>query len=171
MSVVTLRPPRPGDAEILFSLVYRTSVTDTLSWDGPESLEGFRNNLEHLATEVSTGKKHFFVIVENLSGNPIGTTDIRPYEDTYRADVGLWIGKDYQDKGYGTSVIRQLVVYGFDRLGLEKIEATVFVGNIPSRRIFEKNGFKLEGTIRKAVRKRGVFLDGWLFGVLKEEYR
>jgi RimJ/RimL family protein N-acetyltransferase/uncharacterized protein (DUF952 family) len=171
VGVVTLRPPQTGDAEALFPLIFNTGVTDTISWDGPESMEGFRNSLAYLAREVSTGKQHFFVIVEESSGNPIGSADIRPYQDTYRSDVGLWIGKAYQDKGYGTSVVRQLVDYGFERLGLEKIEATVFVGNWASRRVFEKNGFQLEGSIRKAVCKRGEFLDEWLFGILKEEYR
>ena len=52
---------------------------------------------------------------------------------------------------------------------LKKLEATVFVGNHASRRAFEKNGFTLEGTIRRAVRKRGVLVDEWLFGIVGEE--
>ena len=65
--------------------------------------------------------------------------------------------------------MRLLARYAFDELGLAKLEATVFVGNVASRRIFEKNGFLLEGTIRRAVRKRGRFVDEWLFGKLAEE--
>ena len=55
------------------------------------------------------------------------------------------------------------------QLRLEKLEATVFVGNVASRRVFEKNGFLLEGTIRRAVKKRGRLVDEWLFGLLPEE--
>jgi hypothetical protein len=58
----------------------------------------------------------------------------------------------------------------FWRLTLEKIEATVFVGHWASRRIFEKNHFILEGTIRKAVQKRGEARDEWLFGITREDY-
>ena len=67
-------------------------------------------------------------------------------------------------------MIGQLIGYGFGVLNLEKIEGSVFVGNWASRRIFEKTGFQLEGTIRIAVKKRGVGVDEWLFGILREEY-
>jgi RimJ/RimL family protein N-acetyltransferase len=50
---------------------------------------------------------------------------------------------------------------------LQKIEATVFAGNMASRRIFEKNGFSLEGTIRKAALKRGQLIDEWLLGIVR----
>jgi RimJ/RimL family protein N-acetyltransferase len=46
----------------------------------------------------------------------------------------------------------------------------VFTGNYPSRRAFEKNGFRLEGTVRRAVQKRGQLLDEWLLGLLPEEW-
>ena len=39
-----------------------------------------------------------------------------------------------------------------------------------SRRISEKNGFTLEGTLHHAQRKRGVFLDEWLFAILREDF-
>ena len=35
--------------------------------------------------------------------------------------------------------------------------------------VFEKNRFTLEGTIRRAVRKRGRFVDEWLFGLIPED--
>lgn len=55
-------------------------------------------------------------------------------------------------------------------LNLEKIDAYVYTGNPASRRLFEKSGFLLEATIRKAVRKRGVLQDDWMFGMIREEW-
>jgi RimJ/RimL family protein N-acetyltransferase len=46
----------------------------------------------------------------------------------------------------------------------------VFTNNPASRRIFEKNGFQVEGTIRLAINKRGQLLDEWLLGITKEEF-
>jgi len=84
--------------------------------------------------------------------------------------MGLWIAKPFHSRGYGSAVVRKIVEYGFKTLTLTKIEALVFVGNTASRKIFEKNGFKLEGTLRAAVKKREKFLDEWVMGILREDY-
>lgn len=167
---IELRPVRVEDAEMLFPLIYQTGVADTLLWDGPASLDEFIQALREREEQVKRGERHGFTIIESASGLTIGSASIRPDEHNFRADIGLWIGKPYQGKGFGTQVVRWLVEYGFDRLGLEKIESSVFVGNQASRRIFEKNGFSLEGTLRKAVRKYGQAVDEWLFGITREEY-
>jgi len=168
--MIILRPPRAEDAVSLFPLVYQTGVADTLQWDGPTSWDEYRQGIASRAERVRRGETHLFTILEPASGQPVGMADIRPYEEPHRADIGLWIGRPFQGKSYGTQVIHCLIEYGFARLELEKIEASVFVGNQASRRIFEKNGFLLEGTIRNAVHKRGQYLDEWLFGITRDEY-
>jgi RimJ/RimL family protein N-acetyltransferase len=167
---ISLRPPEPGDAEILYPLIHQTRVTDTIVWEGPESLPDYREALQQRRQATLDGQLHYFAIVETATGQPIGTATLRPYPDGYRGDIGLWIGEPFHRKGYGTRVIGHLISYGFRVLNLIKIEGTVFVGNWASRRIFEKNGFRLEGTIRMAVIKRGMGVDEWLFGLLREEY-
>lgn len=165
-----LRLLQAEDAEALYPLVAGTTVTDTLLWDGPESLESFRQAIAERAALVAEGKLHQFTILDPASGLPAGSCSLRPYSQPHRADIGLWIGLPYQRRGLGVQVVAELLAYGFQTLGLEKIEAFVFTGNRPSRRIFEKNGFTLEGTIRLAVEKRGRFLDEWQFGITCQDY-
>ncbi len=166
--MVEISPVAAADAGLLFPLVFQSPITDTLLWDGPESLDEFRSGLTEFAEDTRGGKKHVFTI--RVEGRVAGTIDVRPYSDGYRASVGLWIGEPYQGRGAGTTAIGLVCEYGFARLNLEKIEAFVFVGNDRSLRAFEKNGFLLEGTIRRAVKKRGTYRDEWLLGLLREEY-
>jgi uncharacterized protein (DUF952 family)/RimJ/RimL family protein N-acetyltransferase len=168
--MILLRPPRPEDAEALFPLVYQTPVSDTLVWDGPDSLESYRQRLAERAGQAARSEAHLFTVIEESSGRPVGSASLRPDAERFRGDIGLWIGIPYQGLGYGTLVVRKLLHYGFAELGMEKIEASVFVGNLASRRIFENNGFTLEGTIRKAVRKRGQALDEWLLGITRQDF-
>lgn len=168
--MIHLQPIRAEDADLLFPLVNRTPITDTLAWDGPKSLDSFRSDLGERAQQVERGERHIFSMIDPQSGSPIGSADIRPDDDNFRADLGLWIGQPYHSRGYGTAAVHWLVTYGFKTLNLEKIEARVFCGNFASRRIFEKNGFALEGTIRKALQKRGHPVDEWLFGLTREDY-
>jgi RimJ/RimL family protein N-acetyltransferase len=167
---ITLKPVEGRDANELFPLVYHTDVTDTLCWNGPDSLEDYQIGLKMREARVQQGILHHFTIIENRSGRLIGNIDIRPDENNFRGDIGIWIGKIYQGKGYGAQAVRQILEYGFKTLGMTKIEACIYVGNWTSRRIFEKNGFILEGTIRKAVIKRGQPVDEWILGITREEY-
>ena len=44
---------------------------------------------------------------------------------------------------------------------------TVFKENIASRRVVEKNGFKLEGVREKSIYKNGIVYDECIYGKLK----
>ena len=61
--------------------------------------------------------------------------------------------------------------HGFAHLGAERISGEVFVGNVPSRRILEKLDFRLEATLRRSVEKRGAWLDAWIFGCTRDDWR
>jgi RimJ/RimL family protein N-acetyltransferase len=47
----------------------------------------------------------------------------------------------------------------------------VFECNEASRRVLEKTGFVLEGTQRKSVFKENKFVDHYIYGLLKEDFK
>lgn len=61
--------------------------------------------------------------------------------------------------------------YGFQSLRLHRIEALVVEGNVGSRRILEKVGFRLEGTERDGARVHRRWVDVWRLGLLRGELR
>lgn len=165
-----IRPIEPGDAAVLFPMVFHSAVTRNLVWDGPESLEEYCEAIAGFAARTQEGSMHIFTIVDGATEDLAGSIGVRPYSDGFRGDIGLWLGEAHQGRGHGTSAIHLACQYGFERLGLEKIEASIFTGNYPSRRCFEKNGFRCEGTIRMAVRKQGVLVDEWVMGLPRAEF-
>lgn len=166
-----LRRVEASDAGALFPLIFRTSVTHGIAWDGPESAEDYALRISDIAERARRGERHFFTIVEPSSGQPVGSCDVRPDDAGFRASLGIWLAEAYQGRGLGTRSIGELVSYGWGRLGLHRLEAEVFVGNEASRRSFEKNGFELEGTIRGATLKRGAPRDEWLLGLVNAQSR
>ena len=169
--LIELRLPVEADAQDLFPLLKGTSVTDTLAWDGPQSLREYQHALRTRGAQVAAGLTHFFTILECGSGRAIGSCDVRPDEDGSRAMVGLWIGEPYQGRGLGTAVIAELISYAFGTLGVARLEADVFVGNLRSRKAFERNGFVLLRTIPAAVIKRGKPLDEWRLVLEREHWK
>lgn len=163
-----LKPVKQEDAEILFPYIHKRKVTDTIVWDGPESLELYREGFKEREGQVLRQEIYMFTIFHN--GKACGTCSIRP-EDEFKANIGLWIAEEFHGNAIGTSAVSELVKFGFEFLSLKKIEASVFIGNNQSRRIFEENGFLLEGTLRSACQKRGQSIDEWLFGITSTDYK
>ena len=170
MSLIRLRSPLPGDAAALFPLIHRTPVTETIAWDGPESLESYQQWLQDRTAQTTSGEPDFSVIVELASGQPIGSAGLRPEPGGARGDFGLWIGVPYQGRGYGGEAVRMLLAKGFMVLGMDAIEATVMVGNQASRRIMERNAMRLSATLPGALIKRGHPVDVWRFAITREEW-
>jgi len=85
----------------------------------------------------------------------------------HSAEIGYWIGEPFWRKGIGTAAVALIVEFGFKTLGLQRIFASVFEGNIASQKVLEKCGFQLEGTFRKGVFKNNRFLNDHRYGLTK----
>jgi RimJ/RimL family protein N-acetyltransferase len=59
--------------------------------------------------------------------------------------------------------------WGFATLDLRRIEWYAEVGNLASRRVVEKVGFRFEGTLRSRLHHRGHWVDAWLAALLRDD--
>lgn len=83
----------------------------------------------------------------------------------------LFIGeKAAWGKGVGTAVTKQIVHLGFTRHRLNRIMLTVSEWNTGGVKAYTKAGFLLEGRLRQAVCRHGVFHDKLVMSVLKAEW-
>jgi RimJ/RimL family protein N-acetyltransferase len=99
----------------------------------------------------------------------VGADHLEP-GTSHRAEIGYWLARAYWGQGIMTDVVRAYVRYAFANLQLVRLTAHVFEFNAGSARVLEKNGFKLEGRLRKHINKDGQLLDGRFYGLLKEEF-
>ena len=76
-----------------------------------------------------------------------------------QGEIGYWIGTGYWNQGYCTEAGRQLVVFGFETLGLHRIQGRHLMRNPASGRVLTKLGMRLEGIHRDAIRKWNRFED------------
>lgn len=158
--------PRTTDhARVLYPLLEGTTVCDTLVWDGPAFLDDFITTFCNQPGDPS--HRHFTILGDEI---PVGALSIRPGFQAQRGDLGYWVGIPHQRNGYATAAVGEALRIAFADMGMEKVEACAFVGNLASRRVLEKSGFVQEGLTRKAVLKRGRWLDEWVFGITREEW-
>jgi UDP-4-amino-4,6-dideoxy-N-acetyl-beta-L-altrosamine N-acetyltransferase len=87
------------------------------------------------------------------------------------AVLHLMIGRiEHRGKGIGTFAVREMLDHAFNNLNLHRIELECLATNPISAKLYEKCGFKKEGTRRKAVFKQGEYTDMYIYSILKEEY-
>lgn len=70
-----------------------------------------------------------------------------------------------------TEVISKIIEFGFNNLGLNRIEAFVEPENMGSRKVLEKVGFTEEGILKEHFYWRNRFVDNVLYAMLKKEYK
>jgi ribosomal-protein-alanine N-acetyltransferase len=100
-----------------------------------------------------------------------GTVGLTLSPANQRAELGYWIGMPFWGKGYATEAATAVVSFGFDSLGLHRIYAFHFAGNIASKRVLEKIGMLHEGTTRQHIKKWDQFIDLENYGLLGSEFR
>ncbi|MED4174038.1 GNAT family protein, partial [Halalkalibacterium halodurans] len=79
--------------------------------------------------------------------------------------------KTYWGKGYGFEALRLLLNYAFLEMNLHRVSLRVFSFNKKAIRLYEKLGFKHEGTSRQCLYRYGQWHDIVHMGILKDEYK
>ena len=110
-----------------------------------------------------------FIPLVILAGEIQGGCNLHHFDwEAGQAEIGYWLFPHARGRGTATKTARFLAEYGFS-LGLERIEARVFVGNTASERVLERAGFRREGILRSLPRRRGGRHDMTLYSLLPGE--
>jgi len=129
-------------AKYLYEVPYPYRIDDSLKFI-KSSFDNFK-----LCKSITFGIEYNNILESKvLLVGIIGIKDI-DYVNK-KANIGYWIGKQYQGKGIATECIKLVVNYAFEVLKLEEISAYVFPGNNPSIRVLEKNRFVKTGEVNK----------------------
>ncbi len=106
-----------------------------------------------------------------IDGQAAGSVGLFRGNDVYRkcAELGYWLAEEYWGRGVMTEAVRQLCAEGFAKWDVGRIYAEPFADNIGSRRVLEKAGFALEGTMRRGAYKNGAYRDWCMYALLRED--
>lgn len=80
------------------------------------------------------------------------------------------IGQAGQNRGYGTEATKLMVDYGFEHLGLNRIELEVLDFNKRARHVYTSCGFVAEGRRREAFCLDGTYHDAVIKSVIRRDW-
>jgi RimJ/RimL family protein N-acetyltransferase len=111
---------------------------------------------------------HQFAVTEN--GTVVASIGMTVNEELRNGHIGYWCTKEARGRGVTTRALRVLCRWGFDELGLERLELITDPDNRASQRVAEKVGFCREGVLRShLLHPDGRRRDSVMFSLLPGE--
>lgn len=84
-------------------------------------------------------------------------------------EIGYWLSETYQGNGIITRAVSKLIDVAFSDLAIEKIQISVGTDNLPSRKVCERLGMKLEGIISNSENLNGRIIDHVIYGLSRAD--
>jgi RimJ/RimL family protein N-acetyltransferase len=168
---VTLRALEPKDIEFLYRFRNDSAIT--------EQLVGFSTGYSvqslHQWLESHRGRSDevLWAIALNQNDQCIGHAGLYQIDPRVgKAEFGILIGDaSLHGRGIGRQVSAAIVTYAFQQLRLHKVSLTVLATNARARGLYERLGFRIEGTLRDDQWRNGRFIDVVVMSLLESEWR
>ena len=119
----------------------------------------------------AAGTNATFAIVETKTGKLVGAISLMIKREHRRAELGYWIARGLWNNGYATESSQRLLDFGFEFLGLHRIEARHFVRNPASGQVMRKLGMQQEGVERDWAIKWDRYETLVVYSILEPEWR
>lgn len=169
---VILRPLQQSDEELLWPIAQEKEL-----WIyGLKDLsirENLHQYIQSAIKDRNDGICAVWTIVDAASGKVAGCTRLAEisWKDE-RGQIGwTWIGKEFQGSGLNKAMKYEILNYGFETLGLNRIELKADERNLQSRKAILKLGAKEEGTLRQHMKIADGFIRNTVFySILKSEW-
>jgi RimJ/RimL family protein N-acetyltransferase/quinol monooxygenase YgiN len=172
---LVLRPFYPSDAQAVVELAGdRRVAAMTLTVPHPYERHHAEGWIASHEGQRAEGTGEVFAVCERSgqrAGALVGAVGLAINKAHERAELGYWIGVPHWGRGYATEASIELVRYGFEALGLNRIYACHFAVNPASGRVLEKAGLKREGLSPRHVNRMGEFHDAVHFGIGRTEWK
>lgn len=124
------------------------------------------------AVAAPSEREAVFSVVTGAGAELAGEAVLWGIDNFHRlAHIGLSLRPAYRRRGLGLDVVKVLCHYGFDVLGLNRIQIDTLADNDAMIATGRKAGFTLEGTIRQGQWVMGTFIDEVTLGLLATEWR
>jgi ribosomal-protein-serine acetyltransferase len=166
---VLLRPYRVEDASAIFAAATESieSVGRWMPWchAGYTEAESVAW-IEKVQAMWQGGEGYEFGIFDTAN-EYVGGGGLNQFNRLHNlANLGYWVRQSRQGRGLATAAARVLVRFGFETLGLTRIEIVTASENTPSRRVAEKAGAQFECLARNRLIVHGAPLTAAVHSVV-----
>lgn len=146
-----LLPISPKFSRVIFK-EFTADITHFMVRKPPDDIQQIEDYIERCRERMAVGSELTFVVLIKEDRDFLGVCAVHGQASPRSQELGIWIKKNAQSKGFGREATHTLVAWIANNLEFEYLVYPVDKRNIPSRRVAESLGgviFK-EGS-RKSV--------------------
>jgi RimJ/RimL family protein N-acetyltransferase len=166
-----LRPFQPSDVDGVYRACQDPEIQRWTSVPSPyrhEHAVDYVTRMVPAAWANSSGAA--FAVLDSTSADLLAAVGLSGFDPaTESAALGYWCAPWARGQGVTTEAAAAVCRWGFGVLDLGLIEWLAEVGNLASRRVAEKVGFTVEGTLRLRLVHQGRRVDAWVGSLLPGE--
>jgi len=139
--------------------------------DAYTSLEQARALIQNIQTEFVERKTIRWGITVKPHDKVVGMVGFNYWDiPDHRTAIGFDLRQDHWRKGIMTEAVCAVIQFGFQKMGLNRIEADASIYNVGSITLLQKIGFIQEGIQREQYYEDGNYHDLVLFALLKRDW-
>jgi [ribosomal protein S5]-alanine N-acetyltransferase len=139
---LTLRCVEDRDAEPFSALMTPGVSRWVASWTSPLTLDVAREMIARARSAAAEGRALPIVIERASDGAVLGWMAVNVQAAGKRGSFGYWLGEPFHGRGYMREAAPAGLAAGFQRLGLDVIEAGAQPGNGPSLAVMKACGMR-----------------------------
>lgn len=169
---LTLRALRRTDSQDMHEYAADPSVTEFLLWSPHTSVSYTWEYLKYVENRYAVGDFYDWAVIESESGKMIGTCGFASIDTVNNsAQIGYVLNPAYHRQGIAVEAAKEVMRFGFDTLGLHRIEARFMQGNDASRKVMEKLGMTFEGFARDSMFVKGKYRTIGTCSITENDFR
>ncbi len=168
-SQVKLRPFEETDVKTLALYANNAKIANNLTdaFPHPYGEDAARAFIGMVSKDTPTK-----VFAIDIQGEACGAIGVFPQSDIHKknAEMGYWLAEPFWGLGIMSSLIPQMLDYGFNTFEIDRIFARPFGSNLASQKVLQKSGMKLEGKFEKVLWKNDRYEDEFIFAIRRNQH-
>jgi ribosomal-protein-alanine N-acetyltransferase len=164
-----LRQIQLSDAEDVFNFYSDQEVVKYHDVEAFTSIERTESLIKRWQQGFQNQQRMRWGITEKQNNIIIGTCGYSFSKNYLCAEIGYELAKKYWRQGIMLEAIRNIMKFGFQKMEVNRIQATVMLENTPSMNLLLKLGFQEEGILREYGFWKRQFHDIKMFSLLKKD--
>lgn len=175
-SLVTLSPITADDADVIDRMIREDPEIARLTGSVHSSTERLHTMpIEDLRQIYDTWSRAddrlVLAVLDRATSEPVGEVVLNEWDEgNASCNFRTLVGEAGRGRGLGTEATRLVVGHALTTMGLHRVSLEVFDFNPRARHVYEKVGFRHEGTGREALLFDGEWIDVHYMAMLSGEW-
>ena len=166
---VSLRPVEEADLALFSRFFTDPSAPGEFEWFGFRTTRAKEIDRRWHEDGLFSQEESFLAVALE-DGSCAGWVNWRAQGTSGNYEIGIALFPAHRGRGIGTEAQRQLVDYLFSHTTAHRLQAGTEVDNLAEQRALEHAGFIREGVMRGVHFRDGLWRDGVVYGLLRDDW-